>query len=354
MNKDSKDFLFKLLKTPSPTGFEQKIQRIVRARMESFADEIETDYHGNVICALNPKAKLRVMLAGHCDQIGMMVTHITDKGFIYFQPLGGIDTGVLEGSIVQIHAEKGMVRGVIGRKPIHMQRSDERGKSTGDINNLWIDVGAKNKKEAEKMCPIGSPITFDLNVTELPNNLVCSPGMDDKVGLFVAMEAMRLCARSKINVALYSVSTVQEEVGLRGARTAAYRINPDVGIAIDVTFANDNPGAGHEKGCPVNLGGGPVISCGPNINHVVEKRLKDAAKKSKIKFQVEPSARLLGNDANAMQVNKSGVAAASLEIPNRYMHSPVEICSLDDLENAAKLLATFIKGVAARADFRPH
>ncbi len=354
MKTDSKDFLLRLLRTPSPTGFEQKIQRVVRARMQDYADSIETDYHGNVICALNPKAKLKVMLAGHCDQIGMMVTHISDKGFLYFQALGGIDIGVLEGSIVLVHAEKKTVPGVIGRKPIHLQKPEERGKSASDTNNLWIDVGASSAKEAARLCPIGSPITFDLNVLQLPNNLICSPGLDDKAGLFVAMETMRICSKSKIDVALYSVSTVQEEVGLRGARTAAFRINPDVGIAIDVTFANDNPGAGHEKGCPVKLGGGPVISCGPNINHVVEKRLKDAAKKSKIKFQVEPSGKLLGNDANAMQVTQSGVAAASLEIPNRYMHSQVEICSLDDLENAANLLATFIKGISATTNFTPR
>jgi putative aminopeptidase FrvX len=354
MQKDSREFLYKLLKTPSPTGHEQKVQRIVRSRMEKYADLIETDYHGNVICAINPAAKIKVMLAGHCDQIGMMVTHITDKGFIYFQALGGIDTGVLEGATVTIHAEEEEVTGVIGRKPIHIQKPEERGKGVSDINLLWIDTGMSSKKDVEKVIKIGDPITFKLGVTELNSDLVCSPGMDNKVGLFVAMETLRLCAAKKIKVGLFAASTVQEEVGLRGAKTAAYRIQPDVGIAIDVTHANDNPATPAEKSVPISLGAGPCIARGPNINPVVEKKLIEAAKKSKIPYQLEPNPRLLGNDANVIQVNGAGVAAASLEIPNRYMHTQVEICSMKDLDNAAKLLANFVAGLTERSDFVPR
>lgn len=354
MQKESRDFLYKLLKTPSATGFEQKIQRVVRSRMEKYADLIETDYHGNVFCALNPTAKVKVMLAGHCDQIGMMVTHITEKGFIYFQALGGIDTGVLEGATVTIHSDDGEVTGVIGRKPIHIQKPEERGKGISDINLLWIDVGMASKKEVEKKIKIGDSITFRLGVTELSSDLVCSPGMDDKAGLFVAMETLRLCASKKLKVGLFAVSTVQEEIGLRGARTAAYRISPDVGIAIDVTHANDNPATPPEKSVPISLGAGPCIARGPNINPVVEKRLIESAKKLKIPYQFEPSPRLLGNDANAIQVNQKGVASASLEIPNRYMHTQVEVCSLKDLENAAKLLANFVMNLSERTDFTPR
>ena len=356
MQKDSKEFLYKLLKTPSPTGYEQKIQRVVRSRMESVSDKIELDYHGNLTCILNPEAKLKVMLAGHCDQIGLMVTHISDKGYVYFQPLGGIDTGVLEGAIVTVHSEAGPVQGVIGRKPIHLQKPEERGKSGNDINLLWIDIGAKDKKEAEQKIEIGDPITFNLGITELSKDLISSPGMDDKVGLFVAMETLRICAkkRAKLKVGLYAVSTVQEEVGLRGAMTAAHRINPDVGIAIDVTPANDNPGTSPDRTVPCSLGSGPCIARGPNINPVVEKRLREAAKKAKVKYQLEPNSRPLGNDANAIQVSQAGVAAGSLEIPNRYMHTPVEVCSLRDIEDAAKLLAEFVLNISERTDFRPR
>ncbi|MCB0309649.1 MAG: M42 family metallopeptidase, partial [Bdellovibrionales bacterium] len=344
---------FELLSTPSPTGFETKIQAVVKRYMSKYADEIEVDLHGNMMVALNPKANRRVMLAGHCDQIGLMVSHISKDGFVYVTPLGGIDVGVLPGAIVTIHSQKGPVQGVIGRKPIHLQKDDERSKMSLDIKAIWVDIGAKNEKEAKAKIEIGDCATFALQVTELQDGFVCSPGMDDKVGLFVAMEALRLCASSKLQVGLYSVSTVQEEVGLRGARTAAYRIDPEVGIAIDVTHAHDNPGRGGDKESPCDLGKGPVIVRGPAVNPVVDKMLVATAKKHKIPYQLEANSRMLGNDANAIQVTRGGVAAASLGIPNRYMHTQVEMCHLKDLENAAKLLANFVKSITNRTDFRP-
>lgn len=356
MNKQSKQFLFDLLKTPSPTGFEQPVQRVVRARMQRYADTIEGDLHGNLTVALNPGASRRVMLAGHCDQIGLMVKHITKEGFIYVGALGGIDVGVLFGSRVTIHSARGQVHGVIGRKPIHAQTPAEREAQKLDLEKVWVDIGAKDKKEVEKCVEIGDPITFSLEVTELANNFVVSPGLDDKVGLFVAMEALRLVAESekKLTVGLYAVSTVQEEVGLRGAKTAAYAIDPEVGIAIDVTHASDNPSSENARATPCALGKGPTICRGPNINPVVEALLRSSAKKAKVPYQTSPDSRLLGNDANAIQVSKRGVAAGSIGIPNRYMHTQTELCSLDDLENAAKLLATFVLDINKKTDFRPR
>ncbi len=353
MEKKSKDFLFKLLTTPSPTGFEQWIQRVVRDQMKKYADTIETDLHGNVIVGINTKAKRRVMLAGHCDQIGFMVKHITKDGFVYLAPLGGIDTGVLFGAHLTIHADKGPVEGVVGRKPIHAQTGEERDRAKAEMDKIWLDIGAKNEKEALKRIAIGDPVTFKLGVTELGNDLIVSPGLDDRVGLFVAMEALRLCAEGKLNVGLYAVSTVQEEVGLRGARTAAFSVDPEVGIAIDVAHAYDNPGHDANKSSPCKLGGGPGITRGPHTNPVVERALVAAAKKSKIPWQPSPSSGMLGNDANAIQVSRGGVATASIGIPNRYMHTQVEICSLKDLEHSAKLLAAFVKSIDAKADFRP-
>ena len=350
---NSKDFLHKLLQTPSPTGFEQPVQRIVRDRMKKFADSIETDLHGNVIVALNPKAERKVMLAGHCDQIGLMVRHITNEGFVYVSALGGMDIGVLHGARITIYGEKGPVEGIVGRKPIHAQSSDERDKTKNDIEKIWIDIGAKNKKEAEKRVSIGDCATFALGVLELGNDLICAPGLDDKVGLFVAMETLRVCSSKKLNVGLYAVSTVQEEVGLRGAATSAFGISPEVGIAIDVTHATDNPGHENSKSAPCKLGSGPTITSGPNTNPVVGRLLKEAAKKAKIPFQPAPSPRPLGNDANSIQVSGSGVAAASIGIPNRYMHSQVEVCSYKDLEGAVKLLASFVQSITSKTDFRP-
>jgi putative aminopeptidase FrvX len=350
---DSKDFLHEILLTPSPTGAEQPVQRIVRNRMKNFAHSIETDLHGNVIAAINPKAERKVMLAGHCDQIALMVRHISSDGYLYVSALGGIDVGVLHGARVTVYGEKGPIQGIVGRKPIHAQSAEERDRSKNDIEKIWIDIGAKNKKEAEKKVAIGDCATFHLSVLELGNNLITAPGLDDKVGLFVAMETLRICSQKKLNVGLYAVSTVQEEVGLRGAQTSAYGINPEVGIAIDVTHATDNPGHENGKATPCILGGGPTITSGPNTNPVVEKLLKDAAKKTKAPFQPAPSPRPLGNDANTIQVARGGVAAASLGIPNRYMHSQVEVCSYKDLEAAIKILVHFVSNINAKTDFRP-
>ncbi len=353
MNKESKEFLYNLLTAPSPTGFEQEIQKVVRKRMEPYADSITTDLHGNVIVAINPTAERRVMLAGHCDQIGFMVRHITKEGFLYVEALGGIDPGVVPGSHATIHTAKGPINGVFGRKAIHQQSADERAKMPLDLSKMWLDIGAKSKAEVEKLIEIGDPVTYALGVTELRNDLICSPGLDDKVGLFVAMEALRLASSKKLSVGLYAVSTVQEEVGLRGARTAAYAVDPEVGIAIDVTFATDNPGFDDSKSVPMKLNGGPGLSKGPNTNPVLEKMLTDTAKQHKIPYQISPSGRPLGTDANAMQISRAGVAAASIGIPNRYMHSQVEVCSLKDIENTAKLLAFFVAKINSRTSFIP-
>ncbi len=350
---DSKDFLHKLLLTPSPTGAEQPVQRIVRDRMKKYADQIETDLHGNVIVALNPKAERKVMLAGHCDQIGFMVRHISNDGFIYVSALGGMDVGVLHGARVTIHSEKGPVEGVFGRKPIHHQTGEERDRTKNDLDKLWIDIGAKNRREAEKKVSIGDCATFHLTVLDLGNGLICAPGLDDKVGLFIAMETLRVLAGKKLSVGLYAVSTVQEEVGLRGASTSAYAINPEVGIAIDVTHATDNPASDNPRATPCKLGLGPTITSGPNTNPVVEKLLKDAAKKTKSPYQPAPTPRPLGNDANTIQISRGGVAAASLGIPNRYMHTQVEVCSYKDLDAAVKILAYFVSHITPKTDFRP-
>lgn len=350
---ESKEFLHQLLTTPSPTGFEQPVQRIVRERMKKFADIIDTDLHGNVLVGINSKASRKVMLAGHCDQIGLMVRYISNDGFIFVAALGGIDVGTLHAARVTIHTEKGSVSGVIGRKPIHAQSTEERDKTKNDIEKIWIDIGAKDKKDAERRVEIGNPVTFELGVVELGKDLICSPGLDDKVGLFIAMETLRILSTKKLAVGVYAVSTVQEEIGLRGATTSAFNIAPEVGIAIDVTHASDNPGNDNSKAIPCKLGAGPAITSGPNTNPVVEKMLKDSAKKAKIPFQPMPCPRPLGNDANAMQLARGGIATASLGIPNRYMHSQAEICSYKDLENSIKLLVHFITSITQKTDFRP-
>lgn len=353
MRKDSYEFLKALAQTPSPSGFEQPIQRVVRQRMKPFAGSIETDVHGNVIVGLNPTGRPRVMLAGHCDQIGLMVNYIDDNGFIFFLPIGGIDPTVVPGSRVVVHTKHGPVEGVIGRKPIHVLKQEERGAKI-ELREMWVDIGSKGKKETEQVVGVGDPITFRLELVHLGDDLVTSPAFDNKCGTFVVMEALRLCSARKPKCALYAVSTVQEEIGLRGARTAGYGVDPSVGIAVDVTHATDYPDIDKRVNGNIKLGGGPAISTGANINPRVEALLIKAAKAKRIPFQMEAAPSGTGTDANAIQLTRAGVATALVSIPNRYMHTQVEVVSLSDLDAAAKLIAETVGAIGPSTRFIPE
>jgi tetrahedral aminopeptidase len=354
MRSESLEFLRSLIEAPSPSGFEQPVQRLVRSYIEPFADEVRTDVHGNVIAVKNPEGYPRIMLAGHCDQIGLMIQHITDNGYLYFAAIGGIDPAIMAGIPVTVHGLKGPVAGVVGRKPIHLLSPEERDRPKLELSEMWVDIGAKDRKAAEKLVEVGDPITFDLHFTNLGRDLVAGPGFDDKVGSFIVMEALRLLHRRKLNCAVYAVSTVQEELGLRGAKTAAYGIDPQVGIAVDVTHATDYPGCDVKRTGEVTLLKGPTIARGPNINPVLQKLLEATAKEKKIPFQPDPEPRGTGTDANTIQVNRAGVATALVSIPNRYMHTPVEVVALSDLDNAAKLIAETVAGIGPDHDFIPY
>ena len=353
LRKESYGFLKALQETPSPSGFEQPVQRIVRKRMRPFAGSIETDVHGNVIVGLNPKGSPRVMLAGHCDQIGLMVNYIDDNGFIFVLAIGGLDPSVLPGSRVVVHSKHGPIDAVIGRKPVHVLKPEERGAKI-ELRELWVDIGAKNKKETEQVVSIGDPITFRLEMVHLGNDLVTSPAFDNKCGTFVVMEALRLCSIKRIKCALFAVSTVQEEVGLRGARTSCYGVDPQVGIAVDVTHATDYPDIDKRINGDIKIGGGPTISTGANINPPLEALLVQTAKMRKIPIQMEAAPGGTGTDANAIQLSRAGVATALVSIPNRYMHTPVEVVSLGDLEAAAKLIAEAVAAIDGKSKFIPQ
>ena len=353
MRADSFEFLRAIQETPSPSGFEQPVQRIVRERMKSLADEIRTDVHGNCIVALNPTGSPRVMLAGHCDQIGLMVTYINDEGFVHFESIGGVDAAVLPGSRLTVHAAKGTVEGVVGRKAIHLMKPEERDKAKVELGDLWLDIGARNRADAQKRVAVGDPITYKLGMARLGQDLVASPGFDDKVGTFVVMEALRLVARRKRKCALFAVSTVQEELGLRGARTSCFGIDPQVGIAVDVGHTTDYPGAEKKGLGDLALGKGPIVELGPNINPTVGRLLLETASKKKIPHQRAAAPRATGTDANAIQISRAGVAAGLISVPNRYMHTPVEVVSLSDLENSAKLLAEVCLQIDGKIDFTP-
>ena len=354
MNEQSRRFLNELLLTPSPTGGEQSIQRLIRDRFRDVVDLIEPDVHGNLILAVNPQAKRRVMVAGHCDQIGFLIKYISDDGYLYLDTLGGNDYGAVLCEHLVIHTRGGPVEGVVGRKPLHLQEGPEVQKIP-PASKIWLDIGAKDKADAERVVGIGDYVTFRLGVTELRNNLIASPGLDNKAGLFVCLEALRRCAEGGCDVGLYVVSTVQEEIGSRGAATATSKLSPDVGIAVDVVPATDDPGYDlpPQRYVPCKLRGGPMISTGPNTNPVVEQLLLDAARKSDTPHQPDPSGQTAANDARMIQVADSGVATASVGIPLRNMHTQVEIISLDDLESSINVLVDFVRSVKPDTDFRP-
>lgn len=352
MEKTSLDFLKNLLHAPSPSGYERPVQDVVRRYASGFADDIRTDWHGNVIVSVNPGGSPRIMLAGHCDQIGLLVKHIDDKGFLWVHAIGGWDPQVLIGQDVQVWTLNGPVAGVIARKPIHLQSPDDR-KAVPEIKNLWVDIAVKDGDEARSLVAIGDPITVQLGYRELRNGLVAGPGMDNKVGAWSVITAAERVRRQNPTAAIFAVSTVQEEIGLRGVQTSAHQIDPQLGIVVDVTHATDCPTIDENQYGRIKLGRGPVLYRGPNVNPVIFDKLVAKASSLEIPIQVNGLATAASNDAAQMQLTRGGVATGLVCIPNRYMHSPVEVVSLEDLDQAAELIAQFCLSVDSQSDFTP-
>lgn len=353
LGKDSMMFLENLLNSSGPSGFEIETAKIYREYTAKFADRVYTDVMGNSIAVLNEKAELKVMLAGHYDEIGFQVVYISDEGYIYFRNVGGIDRLTVPGTEIEILTNKGRIPGVIGKKPIHLVKEKERD-TVPKLEDLWIDIGAENKKEASNIVSIGDPIAVRSNYKRLGKNKIMSKGMDDKIGAFVAAETLRELSAKKISCAVYAVGTVQEELGLRGATPSAFGIDPHVGFAIDVGFATDVPDIPKKESGDLKLGKGPALSRNADNNPVLLKKLTDVAKKKKIKYQVKAGFRASGGtDTSTIQLTRSGVATALISIPNRYMHTPVEICDIRDVEGAIKLLAETIATLKPGESFVP-
>lgn len=354
MDETARRFFQSAIQTPSPSGFEESIQALVRGYIKPHSDELRTDIHGNQIASIGDPTGPRLMLAGHCDQIGMLVSYIDDDGFIYAGTIGGWDPQQLVGQAMTIWTDSGPVSAVISRKPIHLLTPAER-KQVVELGQLWLDIGASNKAEAAKLVRVGDAVTLDLRYRELLGDLVSGPGMDNKSGMWTVMEALRRAANEEapLRCHLHSVATVQEEIGLRGAKTAAGSIDPAVAIAVDVTHASDCPTIEKTKQGDIKVGGGPVIFRGPNINPKVAARLIDLCEKNEIPYQLAAVGRATPNDANVLQLHGSGVATGLVAIPNRYMHSAVEVISLGDIDNIAQLLKLFAVHLSAEDDFTP-
>lgn len=346
MNKMSLEFLKRLMTAISPSGHEQDAVRLFRREAEGFAAEVRTDVHGNTDIVIHPGGSPRVMLAGHYDEIGFIVTLIDSNGYLWVAPIGGWDPQIPQGQRVSIRTAAGVVPGVIGKVPIHLQKPDDR-KQVTPLTDLWVDIGAKNRKEAAKRVAIGDPLVIDQGVGELPNGLLTGRAFDNRAGAFVVLEAARLLATLSPRAEIHAVGTVQEEIGSRGAITSSFGIAPEVGIAVDVTHATDHPmmDAAEKREGKVVLGGGPVLSRGANINPVLYAHLLKTARKHKLPVQIVAEGRATPTDADPIQISRAGVAAALVSIPLRYMHTPVEMISTADLDQAITLIARAVAGM---------
>jgi putative aminopeptidase FrvX len=353
VDASAREFLVRILETPSPSGYEQPVQQLVREYISGVADTLDTDSHGNVIAGKNPTGETRMLLAGHCDQIGLIVQYIDGDGYISVQPIGGWDPLQLVGARVMVWTAEGPVPGVMSRKPIHLLTDEER-KQVPKMKDLWIDIGAIDKADCESVVRVGDCVTFELKYQPLRNGRACSVAMDDKIGLWVVLEAFRRAAGAGLlPCALYVASTVQEEIGLRGARTSAHGVAPHVAIAVDVTHATDCPTIDKKTEGDIALGKGPVVYRGPNMNPHVVERLLEAGKSHDIPVQLAASGRATPTDANVLQTTRAGVATGLVSVPNRYMHSAVETVSLDDADRAADLLAAFVRGLEGQINWAP-
>ena len=354
IGKDSLAFLERLIETPSPSGYEDSAAALWEKEALSFTAEVRRDAHGNTDAVVNPGGTPRIMLSGHYDEIGFLVTHIDNDGFLWIAPIGGWDSQIAQGQRVVIRGRKGVVPGVIGKCPIHLMKEEAR-KQVAKIEDLWVDIGAKNRKAAEKRVEIGDPIVLDYGLKRLEGDVLAGRAFDNRAGAFIVLEAARALAGRAPKAEIHAVATVQEEIGLRGARTAAFGVDPQFAIAVDVTFATDHPSMGdamkHEG--KVKLGGGAVITRGPNIHARLFDLLVETARKKKIKHQIIASARPTGTDANAIQVNRAGVATALVSLPNRYMHSPCELIDARDLEACVELIVETCLRIGPDTDIRP-
>ncbi len=354
MRKESLAFLQAVLAQPSPSGYEGPVREVWRRAVSQFADRVEVDLHGNAIAALRPQGRPRLMLAGHMDELGLQIAHISDEGYLHFNTIGGFDPTMIAGRKVWVHTARGPVLGVTGRKAVHLLTSEERDK-VPKTHELWIDIGAKDAAAARQRVAIGDPVTYDPTFELLGEGLAVARGFDDRMGAFVAAETLRRLrqGRGRLRAGVFAVATVQEEVGLRGARTSAFGIDPLVGIAIDVTHASDHPEVDKRKVGDIRLGAGPVLTRGANVNPKVFALLMQVAAAARIPVQVEATAGGTGTDANAIQISRAGVATGLVSVPLRYMHTPVEVLSLADLDAASRLLAAFALALDEKVDFTP-
>ena len=354
MRQASLDFLRTLVNTPSPTGHEVRGQRVWLDYAKPFAEKTFSDAYGNCVAVLNPGGSPRLMLAAHADEIAMAVSYITDDGFIYVRRMGGVNAAITKAQRAVVHSAGGPVKGVVGSVAFHLTRDDDKEPKPPKIHELFIDIGARDRKDAEKLVKIGDPITLADEFEVLRNGLAVARAFDNRVGTFAVAEALRLLkeSRAKLQAEVCAVSNVQEEVGLLGVRQIAYSLKPDVALVVDVTHATDYPTVSKTQHGDVRLGGGPAITHGGCNHPEVVKRIESVARARKIPLQHEASSNTSGTDTDAVFWTRGGIASALISLPDRYMHSPVEVVNLKDLEKIPELLAAFAQSLKSGEEFK--
>ena len=353
MRDESLHFLQTLVNTPSPVGHEARGQRVWLDYAKQFADETYSDTYGNCVAVLNKGGGPRIMLAGHADEIAMAVNYIDDHGFLYVRRLGGVDPAITKAQRVVIHTRNGPVKGVVGNVAPHLSKL-EKERKVPEIQDLFIDIGVNSKKEALKLVQIGDPITLANEFDLLRGDLVVARAFDNRAGTFAVIEALRLLSeqKGKLQAEVCAVSNIQEEVGLFGARQIAYSLKPDVALVVDVTHATDCPTVNKAMHGDIRIGHGPAITHGGCNHPEVVARIEQVAKKLKISLQHEAMSATSGTDTDAIFWTRGGIASGLISLPNRYMHSPVEVVSLKDLEQIPKLLAGFALSLKKGEEFK--
>ena len=352
MEPSSISLLKSLLDSPGPSGFESAPARLWRKEAETFAEEVRADSGGNSYATINGEGRPRVMFAGHIDEIGVMVTYIDDDGFVFFDTIGGWDSQVFVGQRVILLGKTGPVSGVMGKKAIHLMEKEDRDK-VSKTSDLWIDIGATSRADAVKRIRVGDAGVLAAGVQEFPGPRLVSRSLDNRIGAFVVLEALRLLSRQRPGAAVTAVATAQEEIAYSGggARTSATGLEADVAIVVDVTHATDSPCIEKKQHGDVKLGGGPVLSRGSAVNNAVFEMLVEAAESEKIPYTLQAAPRVTGTDADAIFTAHRGIATGLISVPLRYMHSPNEMVALSDVEQAARLLAVFARKITTSTDF---
>jgi endoglucanase len=350
MHDEARAFLDDLIGAASPSGFETAGQRVWVEYVEQFADEVHTDAYGNAVAVYDGGGGPKLAFAGHMDEIGFAVAAIDEDGFLRLSEIGGIDKTVSKGQHVDVHTATGVVPGVIGQTAMH-HRENRLDEDPQEIHRQHVDVGAADEAEARELVEVGDPITVAVETRDLAGTRVAARAMDNRAGTWVAAETLRRAAERDVDSTVCAVSTVQEEVGFRGAQMVGYDVHPDAAIAIDVTHASDHPQWPEPMHAEVEVGGGPVISRGTANHPALVNDVRAAAAAEDLPFQLQATSTHTGTDADGFYTERGGIPSLYLGIPNRYMHTPAEVVDLADLDVAADILAAVAEREAGREDF---